>query len=119
MKKVLSYMLLVVYTTLLVKPVLPFIIDTASHIFNYSEHKATVHSENGKYHVHYELQQNEKKSNPQKESGIVKKDVSENEYIINNEVYNHSILISKAPFAILTCYPLSAPLNNNYPPPKV
>ncbi|MEP7108821.1 MAG: hypothetical protein ABI760_12585 [Ferruginibacter sp.] len=119
MKKALSYILLFVYTTLLVKPVLPFINDFASHIFNYSEHMATVHFENGKYHVHYELQQNTKKANPQKDPGILKKDVSGNEYIINKESTSLTFIhILQKPYSIFTVDMVSAFLTDDYPPPK-
>ena len=54
MNKILSYFLLCIYATIMIKPIMPTIVDVFAHIFNYSEHMATVHFENGKYHVHYD-----------------------------------------------------------------
>ncbi len=66
MKKALLYLLLFAYTTFVCKPLLPFITDTIAHIFWYSEHVATVHYENGKYHVHLENIDAAKKSQSEK-----------------------------------------------------
>ena len=54
MNKILSYFLLCIYATIMIKPIMPTIVDVFAHVFNYSEHMATVHFENGKYHVHYD-----------------------------------------------------------------
>lgn len=60
------YMMVLVYAFGLVKPVLPLVNDLVQHTFNKMEHMATVHYENGKYHVHTELQQEAQKNEPQK-----------------------------------------------------
>lgn len=68
LKSALVYMLLLVYVTGLVRPLVPIVQDMVAHTFYKMEHMATVHFENGKYHVHTELQQEAKKSGPQKAS---------------------------------------------------
>ncbi len=120
MKAVLSYMLLIVYTTLLVKPVLPFFIDAAQHIFNYQEHMTVVHFENGQYHVHYELNDNAKKDIPHKDATNTKKDISQDEYIIQNELKTTPVVYKIALHRLILSSNLaSTHLVNDYPPPKV
>ena len=52
MKKILSYLVLCVYASIMIKPVMPTITDVFAHVLNYKEHIATVHQHNGKFHVH-------------------------------------------------------------------
>ncbi|MFT3934611.1 MAG: hypothetical protein QM726_13390 [Chitinophagaceae bacterium] len=66
MKKAILYMLLFAYSSFLCRPLMPAIADCIAHIFWYSEHVATVHYENGKYHLHYENIDAAKKSLPEK-----------------------------------------------------
>jgi hypothetical protein len=67
-KKVLIMMLLFIYAFGLIKPVLPLVKDVLAHTFFKKSHMATVHYENGRYHLHMELsdeaQKNESKQNP-------------------------------------------------------
>lgn len=63
MKKVLLYLLLFVYSVNLVKPVFPYVKDSVAHIFWYAQHAATVHFENGKYHMHAEAVKETQKTN--------------------------------------------------------
>lgn len=65
-KSFIIYMMTLAYAFGLIKPVLPLVNDLVQHTFNKMEHMATVHYENGKYHVHTELQQEAQKSEPQK-----------------------------------------------------
>jgi len=113
-------MLLVVYATLLVKPVVPYFVDIAQHIFNYSEHITTVHFENGKYHVHNELKEAAKKRNQQKESPNLKKDSSQNECIghaaINKLIFR--LRLKKTHYHTSSNL-VFLHLANDYPPPKV
>ncbi|HLP53482.1 MAG TPA: hypothetical protein VK151_00555 [Fluviicola sp.] len=51
-------LLVVVYSCMPLKPVLPFAGDFIAHTFNEFDHVATVHFENGKYHVHDEVKKN-------------------------------------------------------------
>ena len=61
------------------KPVSPFIADTVEHILNYTKHMATVHYENGKYHLHTELETISKE-----DGGITKDKTSTTEKAENN-----------------------------------
>lgn len=81
MKKAALYILLFSYTTVMLKPVAPYISDAVAHIFYYSQHMATVHYENGKLHVHREIIDNAKKDDPAKENPSSKKENSANDHI--------------------------------------
>ena len=48
-------LVLVAYTMLMLKPVMPIIVDGMAHTFWANVHVRTVHTHNGKEHVHYEL----------------------------------------------------------------
>ena len=54
MKILLSYLLLCIYATIMIKPVMPTVSDIFAHIFNYQDHMLTVHHHHGKSHVHFE-----------------------------------------------------------------
>ena len=61
MKIILSYLLLCVYATIMIKSVMPTVSDIFAHIFNYSDHMLTVHHHHGKSHVHLEYTEAAKK----------------------------------------------------------
>ncbi len=67
-KKTFIMMMLCVYAFGLIKPVLPLVKDILAHTFFKTSHMATVHYENGRYHLHVELsdeaQKNESKQSP-------------------------------------------------------
>lgn len=86
MKLAITYLLLFAYSTIILKPILPYTSDTIAHIFWYKDHMATVHSHNGKMHVHTEVTEAAKSSNPEKDSTILKKGASANDHIITKKV---------------------------------
>jgi hypothetical protein len=53
--RIVSRILLFCYAFLLFKPAVPFVKDRLAHTFFYAQHVRTVHVENGKEHVHYEV----------------------------------------------------------------
>lgn len=55
LKRTLIYMLLYVYSFGLLKPIVPLVNDIVAHTLYKMQHLATVHYENGKYHLHAEL----------------------------------------------------------------
>ncbi len=81
MKKIALYIILFSYTVIMIKPVSPYIADTVAHIFFYAQHMATVHYQNGKFHVHREVIDNAKKTANQTESPASKKDNSTSDHI--------------------------------------
>ncbi len=60
MRKEIATFLLVFYMAALIRPLMPCINDALAHTFWKSEHLATVHFENGKYHLHLDMQKNGK-----------------------------------------------------------
>lgn len=103
----------------MLKPVLPYVSDLVNHVFFYTQHMATVHYENGKYHVHKEIVDNAKKEASQKEIPASKKE---------NTTADHTVLQQKeTPTALLMNrimqIPVSTSLQHNYlpgdyPPPR-
>ncbi|HRD58931.1 MAG TPA: hypothetical protein PK504_12830 [Ferruginibacter sp.] len=120
MKKILLHIILLSYTALLFKPVMPHITDFVEHVFFYAKHIATVHVENGKFHVHVESAKN---INDENESGLpqsLKKDNSSTEHTIvvkqEEELFQHPtplnyLLYNNNAVAI-------GNIEKNYPPPR-
>lgn len=55
MKNPVAYYLLLIYLVAICQPIIPWVQDVVAHTFFESEHIATVHHQNGKHHVDYEL----------------------------------------------------------------
>lgn len=62
MKRQVATLLLVCYAALLLRPLLPVLEDAMAHMLWKNEHIATVHYENGEYHVHVEISDGEPNS---------------------------------------------------------
>jgi len=62
-KKPLIYILLFFYAAVQLKPVTAVIMDVFEHTFFKMQHMATVHFENGHYHLHAELETINKEEN--------------------------------------------------------
>ena len=120
MKKIALHILLFTYTSVLLQPLLPYIADATAHVLWYSHHMATVHYENGKYHVHNETIAMAKKTNTENNgTGDLKKQVNENDHLV------YKITVAVSTFSMLQhhCLPRSiSPQGGypqcNYPPPK-
>lgn len=120
MKKIALYIILFSYTVIMIKPVSPHIADTVAHIFYYTQHMATVHYEDGNFHVHNEMLQEAKNTEKQNEVPASKKDNSTNDHIRTLE---KAFTVSSK---TITLYPLpsAAALIDNYlqgdfPPPRI
>jgi hypothetical protein len=57
MKRQVAILLLCCYALALFRPLTSCVSDLLAHTFWHSEHVATVHFENGKYHLHVELRE--------------------------------------------------------------
>ncbi len=68
MKNACLYSILFIYGVSAFKPLFPSIADTVAHVFWYSRHVATVHAENGRYHVHLEYARAAKNTVPEKQA---------------------------------------------------
>ena len=121
MKKAVLYILLFSYTSLLLQPLLPYIADATAHAFWYSQHMATVHYQNGKYHVHKESVSMAKKSNSENtNSSGQKKSLNENDHLVYSLTGAAPTLLKLRNHCLLTyTSPHDGHLQTNYPPPKV
>lgn len=81
MKKGILYILLFTYSTMMFKPLLPYITDVVAHTLFYQSHMATVHFENGKFHVHKEIINETKKEQQAGNTQQLKKDNQPNDHI--------------------------------------
>jgi hypothetical protein len=119
MKQVALYIILFSYSMVMLKPVVPYINDAIAHIFYYTQHMATVHYENGKYHVHREVMDNAKKEASQKEIPTSKKDNSTTDHTsfqqkeIPTDLSVHTLYPIGGTTALLCNY-----LAGEYPPPR-
>ena len=122
MKKLLLYIVFVSYAIVMFKPALPYVSDFIGHVLFYKQHMATVHFENGQYHVHKEVVKDAKEENSNKNS-LPEKNKS-------NSTYEFIATVSKAfvqPSSMDDiAYSLYIQQNNsspfiayNYPPPRV
>lgn len=119
MKSPSAYYLLLLYTTLMIQPLIPIIMDEWSHQFNEMEHITRVHMRYGSNHLEKEIFETEN-DNKNKESGASK---SENQLpfhlfygkkILNLSlefvtIHYNKFLLQKLPVLFLPV---------NLPPPK-
>lgn len=63
MKKPFLYILLFLYVAVQLKPLTAVIQDVLAHTFFKAQHMATIHFENGQYHLHAELKDISEKDN--------------------------------------------------------
>lgn len=119
MKRIALYIILFSYTTVMLKPVSPYISDVVAHIFNYTQHMATVHYKNGNFHVHREVMDNAKKTGSQKELPSLKKENTANDHISVTQVkLVHSPTINTGHSFIQASPLLQNCLSADYPPPR-
>ncbi|ASS47948.1 MAG: hypothetical protein A3D31_01355 [Candidatus Fluviicola riflensis] len=107
------------------KPILPFAGDFIAHAFNEFDHVATVHFENGEYHVHAEVVKDAKSKNSDQEAPV-------NETNLKTDLHcAPEIITSLSQHPIIT-HELTAKIavhphtffngrsvSPNYPPPQV
>jgi hypothetical protein len=121
MKKLFLHILLICQAVVLFKPVLPFLSDFVSHAFFYTRHMATVHYENGKYHVHYETARDVKEEKQDKNTPASQKDNSTSEYIITTTQQPAFVVLAPKDEYAITTSPqlLNGIVQNNFPPPRL
>lgn len=122
MKQVALYIILFSYTLVILKPVTPYISDAVAHVFFYAQHMATVHYQNGKFHVHREIIDNAKKtaSDKESESPSSKKQNSANDHIVLAQRHQVINLSSVKAYHILASSSLMyTNISGDYPPPRI
>jgi hypothetical protein len=119
MKRALSYLLLVAYSTVMLMPVLPYVSDSIAHTFWLYQHIATVHYEHGKYHTHYEAQTIAKKTNTDATNNNGKYNTNADEHVAVDTAYCITQpTIALQHFCTYTALNYQAHLQSDYPPPK-
>ena len=119
MKKEISYILLLLYATVMLKPMMPTIIDGMAHLFWYSHHIATVHYEHGSLHVHYDYLQAAKKESGDKSTALPKPDTNSTEHLGIKPI--HALPPARQDIIYYQYQPsnLSTPdTHRDYPPPE-
>lgn len=119
MKQIALYTILFAYCMVMLKPVTPYITDTIAHIFYKAKHIATVHYENGKYHVHKEVTATAKKDAAQNQVPAAKKDNSTVEHIFLTQ----TVKFLPGPYkinypALVTPHLISSHPATELPPPR-
>jgi hypothetical protein len=118
LRKILLYLLLFSYATVVVKPVLPLVGDAIAHTFWKLNHISTTHTENGKDHVHFELLETSKKTDDAKNN--CKVEVFKTPHIVTQLTsYNFLLLSNATPDyqGYLMHLPVAF-LQSNFLPPK-
>lgn len=121
MKKIAIYILLSFYVFAQFKPVIVVVEDVLAHTFWKMQHMATVHYENGHYHIHSELSElsEKEKDNTQQKapaSEKINENTVQNIHEINFSFQINSILI---PASIHQTQDVLAGFTRiNSPPPK-
>lgn len=119
MKRALSYLLLLAYSTVMLMPVLPYVSDTVAHTFWLYQHIATVHYEHGKYHTHYEAQAIAKKTNTDATTTNDKYNTNADDHVaIDATYYFKQHIITNQHFGAYTARNYHTHLQGDYPPPK-
>lgn len=121
MKKVLLHIILVSYAIAMFKPVFPYVEDFIGHVMFYKQHMATIHLENGKYHVHAEVVKNVKEVDSKKSPSSSKKQPTTNDHIVvvNKEAITFTASTVHT-YSLPTCNDLlTGNLSDNYPPPRI
>ncbi|MEO6329696.1 MAG: hypothetical protein ABIO55_12220 [Ginsengibacter sp.] len=72
MKSPTAYYLLLLYVTLILKPLMPFVIDEWDHQFNEIEHVSIVHARYGSHHLEKELANSTADNNKNKDQNTTK-----------------------------------------------
>ncbi len=118
MKKPIAYFFIVVYSVLLLRPAMPFVADALAHAFWYSQHIATVHFENGKYHVHYQWLDESGKSLAGKNNQSLKTEIFMGDWLVTSITFEFLIdLVQKDSYPDESFDLRSVFSRLNYPPP--
>lgn len=121
MKKTVLYILLSFYVFAQLKPLAVVVEDVLAHTFWKMQHMATVHYENGKYHIHAELSDISEKEtkNTQQKTPASEKTNENIQQNISNFNFNFQTNSSLIPVAFhQTQEVLAGFLRINSPPPK-
>ncbi len=89
MKFNIAYYLLILYLTVIFKPLIPIISDGWQHAFNNIEHIALVHAKYGSHHLEKEMNENNHDVGQGKNSTLLKSEDQVSFHVVVNQ-YNHA-----------------------------
>jgi hypothetical protein len=120
LKSATAYYLLLLYLTILFKPLIPIIEDAWSHTFNRAEHLATVHAHQGKNHLHEALANSAVDLGGSKHQKSIQSEsqVTVHIYTPAYRVTHHLNVIKNAYSSLQVYYFPSAYISVQGPPPK-
>ena len=120
MKKLLLHIILFSYAIVIFKPALPYLMDAVNHLVFFKQHMATVHLENGKYHLHAEVSKNAKEDNTAKNLPSFKKENTSTDHAFFTTKTDEVIAITIGnDFTMLANDNLAAAnVQHDYPPPR-
>lgn len=119
MKTSILYLLLFAYTTIMIRPVMPYAADAMAHLLWYHQHVATVHTENGKQHVHLEVEKENKKTTTENTPENSKKNPSSPEHTLQLCPLNFCACSIKQIYSTpIGQRTLPANSSNDFPPPR-
>ncbi|HRI21944.1 MAG TPA: hypothetical protein PLA68_13375 [Panacibacter sp.] len=120
MKFTIAYYLMLLYITVIFKPLIPFISDAASHFFDDAIHIATVHAIYGDNHIEKELAASGSAEDNNKNQGTLK--VQEPVPVHISEAaykYDHTLnIVDKHYYSLQVYDPELVYLSTIAPPPK-
>lgn len=119
MRKILLYFFLFTYALVVFKPYTPYFTDAVAHILFFKDHIETVHSHQGKSHVHAEVNKLAKNEQSDKNNTSTKKDIAENDHLVLTSYQYPPHKISIDWQITLSLSPKNKFAEINLPPPKV
>ncbi len=120
MKFALAYYLLLLYSTVILKPLIPIMKDGIEHCFAEAYHVATVHAKYGNNHLEKELAATSSDTN-NKDQNSVKSEEATSLHIVTAE-YNYEYFLPKliTNFSVLSLLKTPSVFIAKYiPPPKI
>ena len=119
MKKGILYLFLFTYSTVMLKPVLPFVTDFFAHILFFKDHMQTVHAHHGKFHAHTAVAEAAKNDQPEKTTNNFKKDNQGNDHLISGYAIMNNLKIPRIYFHSTSVPVATRNICFDYPPPRI
>lgn len=120
MKSPAAYYLMLIYVTVMIKPLLPFIYDAWSHEFNEIEHISIIHARYGSHHLERELADTDTDDNKSKNQNILRSE-DQVPFHVLAQVCKFDLIANKASIQHHNFTLHSLPnisVSNQGPPPK-
>ncbi|CAN5790275.1 hypothetical protein BH11BAC4_BH11BAC4_27550 [soil metagenome] len=118
MKTGILYFFLFTYSTVMLKPVMPYATDFMAHLLFFKDHMATVHAHHGKFHAHASMAEGAKDDQSEKTTNNFKKANLGFDHVIMDSYRLPVQLTSKKDFYPFTISCATRDLQHDYPPPR-